>query len=41
MAAGTASCIGLSIMLIDACAVGVPARFVGTPLWSDGSGNHS
>jgi len=37
-----ASCTGLSIILIDACrAVGVPARFVGTPLWSDGSGNHS
>jgi hypothetical protein len=29
-------------MLVDACrAVGVPARFVGTPLWSDKSGNHS
>ncbi|TWT74413.1 transglutaminase domain-containing protein [Allorhodopirellula solitaria] len=38
----TASCTGLSVLLIDACrAVGVPARFVGTPLWSDGSGNHS
>ncbi len=42
MESGMASCTGLSIMLIDACrAVGVPARFVGTPLWSDGSGNHS
>ena len=40
--AGMASCTGLSILLIDACrSVGVPARFVGTPLWSDGSGNHS
>jgi predicted peptidase len=40
--AGLASCTGLSILLIDACrAVGVPARFVGTPLWSDRSGNHS
>lgn len=40
--AGRASCTGLSILLIDACrAVGIPARFVGTPLWSDGSGNHS
>ncbi len=40
--AGLASCTGLSILLIDACrSVGVPARFVGTPLWSDGSGNHS
>jgi len=39
---GLASCTGLSILLIDACrAVGIPARFVGTPLWSDGSGNHS
>ena len=42
IAATTASCTGLSILLVDACrAVGVPARFVGTPLWSDGSGNHS
>ena len=40
--AGMASCTGLSVLLIDACrSVGVPARFVGTPLWSDGSGNHS
>jgi dienelactone hydrolase len=39
---GLASCTGLSILLIDACrAVGVPARFAGTPLWADGSGNHS
>lgn len=39
---GTASCTGLSVLLIDACrAVGVPARFAGTPLWSDKSGNHS
>ena len=39
---GTASCTGLSVLLIDACrAVGIPARFVGTPLWSDKSGNHS
>jgi hypothetical protein len=38
----TASCTGLSILLIDACrSVGVPARFVGTPRWSDDSGNHS
>ncbi|EMI46640.1 Transglutaminase-like domain protein [Rhodopirellula sp. SWK7] len=38
----TASCTGLSVLLINACrAVGVPARFVGTPLWADGSGNHS
>ena len=40
--AGLASCTGLTVLLIDACrAVGVPARFVGTPLWADGSGNHS
>ena len=39
---GKASCTGLSIILIDACrAVGVPARFVGIPKWTDGSGNHS
>ena len=37
-----ASCSGLSVLLIDACrAVGVPARFVGTPLWSNKRGNHS
>lgn len=42
MESGIASCTGLSILLIDACrACGIPARFVGTPLWSDGSGNHS
>jgi len=40
--AGLASCTGLSILLIDACrAVGIPARFVGIPLWKDHSGNHS
>ncbi len=39
---GLASCTGLSILLIDACrAVGVPARFAGTPLWTNKSGNHS
>lgn len=37
-----ASCTGLSVLLVDACrAVGVPARLVGTPRWSDRSGNHS
>ena len=42
METGKASCTGLSILLIDACrSVGVPARFVGTPRWSDNSGNHS
>ncbi len=42
MEVGFASCTGLSILLVDACrAVGVPARVVGTPLWADGSGNHT
>ena len=37
-----ASCSGLSVLLIDACrSVGVPARFAGTPLWSNKRGNHS
>jgi len=42
MESGLASCTGLSILLIDACrAAGIPARFVGVPLWADHSGNHS
>ena len=42
MESGLASCTGLSILLIDACrACGIPARFVGTPMWSNKSGNHS
>lgn len=42
MEAGLASCSGLAVLLVDACrAVGAPARFVGTPRWSDDSGNHS
>jgi len=42
MEVGFASCTGLSVLLVDACrAVGVPARVVGTPLWADGSGNHT
>jgi hypothetical protein len=37
-----ASCTGLSILLIDACrAVGIPARFVGVPQWTNVRGNHS
>lgn len=41
-AASYASCSGLSIILVDACrAVGVPARVAGTPLWANGSGNHT
>lgn len=40
--AGYASCTGLSILLADACrAAGIPARLAGTPLWTDGSGNHT
>jgi len=36
MAQGKASCTGLSIVLSDACrAVCVPARLVGTPMWSN------
>jgi hypothetical protein len=39
---GKASCTGLSIVLSDACrAVAVPSRLVGTPLWSNNSGNHT
>jgi hypothetical protein len=42
MAEQKATCTGLSILLIQACrSVGVPARFAGTPLWPDSSGNHS
>ena len=42
MEAKFASCSGLSVLLVDACrAVCVPARFVGTPMWSDKRGNHS
>jgi hypothetical protein len=38
----TASCTGLSIILVDACrAVCVPARVVGTPLWANKRGNHT
>ena len=40
--ANFASCTGLSILLVDACrAVGVPARVVGIPRWTDNSGNHT
>lgn len=39
---GTASCTGLSILLIAAArSVGIPVRFAGTPMWSNNSGNHS
>lgn len=37
-----ASCTGLSILLIDAFrAVGIPARFAGTPMWVSREGNHN
>ncbi len=39
---GWASCTGLSILLVNACrAAGIPARAVGTPLWTDKTGNHT
>lgn len=42
IASGKASCTGLSILLVDACrAVGIPARAVGTPMWTNGRGNHT
>lgn len=42
LGSGLASCSGLSILLVNACrAAGVPARVVGTPLWSNGRGNHT
>jgi hypothetical protein len=42
MESGWSSCTGLSILLADACRTrGIPARLAGTPLWFDGSGNHT
>lgn len=42
MDSGLASCTGLSILLIDGCrSVGIPVRFVGTPMWVNERGNHS
>ncbi len=42
MESGIATCSGLSILLVDACrSVGVPARVVGTPLWTNMRGNHT
>ncbi len=42
MASGVATCTGLSILLVDACrSVGIPARVVGTPMWSNMRGNHT
>jgi hypothetical protein len=41
-ASGKATCSGLSILLVDVCrSVGIPARAVGTPMWSNGAGNHT
>jgi len=40
--AGYASCTGLSILMTDACrAVGIPARIVGVPQWTEIQGNHN
>ena len=42
LGSGLASCSGLSILLVNACRMaGVPARVVGTPLWSNERGNHT
>jgi transglutaminase-like putative cysteine protease len=42
VALGKATCTGLAIILVDACrAVGVPARAVGTPMWTNERGNHT
>ena len=42
IASGKASCSGLSILLVNACrAVGIPARVAGTPMWTNGRGNHT
>lgn len=39
---GKATCTGLSIILVEACrAVGIPARAVGTPRWTNERGNHT
>ncbi|KQB42194.1 Transglutaminase domain-containing protein [Flavobacterium daejeonense] len=37
-----ATCTGLSFLLVDAFrSVGIPARIVGTPMWTNMKGNHS
>ncbi|MDQ2799604.1 MAG: hypothetical protein M3Y13_08185, partial [Armatimonadota bacterium] len=42
IASGKATCSGLSILLVDACrSVGIPARVVGTPMWTNLRGNHT
>jgi len=41
-ALGKATCTGLSIILVEACrSVGIPARAVGTPMWTNERGNHT
>lgn len=41
-ASGKATCTGLAIILVEACrAVGIPARAVGTPMWTNLRGNHT
>lgn len=41
-ALGKATCTGLAIILVQACrAVGIPARAVGTPMWTNERGNHT
>jgi Transglutaminase-like superfamily len=42
ISSGLATCSGLAILLVDACrSVGVPARIVGTPMWTNLRGNHT
>ncbi|MCK6500279.1 MAG: hypothetical protein L6Q38_12470, partial [Nitrospira sp.] len=42
IAINKATCTGLAIILVDACrAVGIPARGVGTPMWTNERGNHT
>ena len=42
IASGLASCSGLSILLVEACrSVSIPARVVGTPMWTNMHGNHT
>jgi hypothetical protein len=37
-----ATCTGLSILLVDAFrSIGIPARIVGTPMWTNMRGNHN
>ncbi len=41
-ALGKATCTGLSIILVEACrSMGIPARAVGTPMWTNERGNHT